>query len=377
VIAPIWRDLEDAAKMGCSLRSWFVKPAWLWKLALALLSVWALSQASARAQGPAPQYVVSGVRVDVSAQNATQARTKAFTDAPLAAWSRLVDRLMLDANAARPAPPAVEQMNQMVLSITVENERRSGTRYIGTFAVNFRGEPVRAYLSGLGLQIVDQRGQALLVAPVAPNAPPAVLDQWRAAWRQGGFQHELRPLTIAPDTVTGTPDWTQAASAANAAASPTAVYASVALNGSTFTADLTEVGPNGFRRERGRVSAQVRGGEAGFEDALRRLAGAANRSLQDEHKALLSTGAAPRAQRVTASAMYGGVAEWMRIKRGLDAAEDAMVRDVRIEAIHREGALVSFATMGTPDQLTAELQRHGVVMEAPASGAILRAPGPR
>jgi hypothetical protein len=320
---------------------------------------------------------VGGVRVDVTSQNATQARNQAFAEAPAKGFSRLVDRLMLDPNAPRPPAPEATVLNQMVLSLTVENERRSGTRYIGQFAVSYRGEAVRNYLAGLGLQILDQRGQSILIAPVAPNAPPAVLAQWRSAWEQGGFQHEPRPVAVAPATVLGEPDWTQAASAASAAASPTAVYVSAVLAGSTLTAELIEVGPNGFRRDRGRVSAAVRGGEAGVEDGLRRLAAAANKLLQDEHKALATSGGAPRSQRITASALYGGVAEWMRIKRGLDAADDGLVRDVRIEAIHRAGALVSFTTLGAMEQLTAELQRHGIVMETPASGAILRAPGPR
>lgn len=357
--------------MGCLYRTWVVRLAALcWAFCAIMVS-------SASAQAPAGQYVVGGVRVDVTSQNATQARNQAFADAPLQAFSRLADRLMLDQDAARPAPPEAAVLNPMVQSLTVENERRSGTRYIGSFAVTFRGEAVRAFFASRGIAIVDQRGQALLIAPVAPNAPPAVLAQWRTAWEQGGFQHEPRPLAVAPATLVGAPDWTQAASAASAAAAPTAVYVSASLAGSTLTAELTEVGPNGFRRERGRVTAPVRGGEAGVEDALRRLAASANKLLQDEHKTLTASGAAPRNQRVTVSALYNSVAEWTRIKRGLDAADDGLVRDVRIEAIHRAGALVTFTTLGATDQLIAELQRHGVVMETPASGAILRAPGPR
>jgi hypothetical protein len=349
----------------------------VWAVLFALIMAFcAFAPAPASAQTPAGQYVVSGVRVDVTGRNATEARAQALEQAPKLAWGRLAARLAADEASAQALPaPDGTALDAMVLSITVEDERRSTTRYVGRFAVSFRGDAVRAYFAGANITMIEQRGQALLVNPVMPSAPPAAQKQWRDAWEQGGYGVELRPVAVAPAGLAGAPDWTMVASAAANAAAPTAIFATATLSGATLTADLVEVGPNGFRRDRGRVTAAVRGSDV--EDGMRRLADAANARLQAEHKAMVSTGAAPRAQRVTVSALYSGVAEWMRIKRGLDAAEDAMVRDVRIEAIHRDGALVSFTTLGATDQLTAELARHGVVMENGPAGAILRAPGPR
>lgn len=355
-------------------------PSWQRKVAALLAGFLALFVAIAAGEALAqssPTYVVGGVRVDVTAQNATLAREQAFAQAPKQAWDRLVTRLALDPAAGQAlAAPDGPTLDRMVQAITVEDERRSGTRYIGRFAVSFRGEAVRSFLAAGNVAVVDQRGQALLVAPVMPaSATPATQGLWRAAWETGGFALEPRPISVAPATVTGGPDWTNAASAAANAASATAVFAVATQSGQTLTAELVEVGPNGFRRDRGRVTAGVRGGD--MDDALRRLAIAANGLLQAEHKALLSTGSAPRSQRVTVSALYGGVSEWGRIKRGLDAADDGMVREVRIEAINRVGALVSFTTLGSMDQLSQELQRVGLALEDTASGAILRAPGPR
>lgn len=357
--------------MNCLARTWFVKTM------AAALALCALATGSASAQSAPPtQYTVSGVAVDVTSQNATQARNEAFAKAPALAFERLVKRLALDTSAVLPAADQLT-LDQMVASITVEEERRSGTRYFGRLAVTFRGEPVRAYFANAGVRIVDQRGQALLIVPLMPTGPTQAQASWRTAWANGGYGQEVRPLAVAPATLTGGPDWTQAASAAAGAASPTAVYAVATLTGATLTADLTEVGPQGFRRERGRVTAQVRAGEGGLDDGLRRLAEAANGLLQAEYKAMVATGSAPRSQRITVSALYSGLAEWTRIKRGLDAAEDAIVRDVRIEAINRNGSLVSFTTLGDMEQLTTELQRTGIVLENAPGGAILRAPGSR
>lgn len=364
--------------MACSHRTWFVKAQHAVVAVLAVAAgAFALMVGPAFAQ-VAPTYVVPGVRVDVTSQNATQARTEAFAKAPALAFQRLAQRLVLDDAALATLPQATQlQLDQMLQAITVEEERRSGTRYVGRLSVSFRGDPVRAYFAAAGVRIVDSRGQNQLVAPVMPDAPAAAQAMWRTAWEQGGFGQEARPIAVAPATVLGPPDWQQASGAANAAASGSAVYAVASQSGATLTATLTEVGPGGFRRERGRVTAAVRGGDAGLEDGLRRLADAANALIQREHKALVNTGAAPRTQRVTVSALYSGLAEWTRIKRGLDAADDAMVREVRIEAINRNGALLSFTTLGEGGQLAAELQRHGVTAEETVGGTVLRSPGGR
>ncbi len=348
-------------------------------LALGLAALCAFASASASAQTSPTQYVVSGVRVDVSSQNATQARDQAFEQAPADAWQRLKARITDGAAADGSAAGATPQLlDQLVASITVEEERRSGTRYVGLFTVTFRGEPVRRAFQAMGLTVIDQRGQPMLIVPTIANATPSQLTAWRNAWEQGGFAQELRPLSIAPGTIIGAPDWTLAASAAANAGAPTAIFVQAMWGSDSVSATLTEVGPNGFRRDRGRVTAPVRGGGAGLEEAFRRLAAQANGQVQTEYRALLSSGGAPTAptaERVSLSVLYNTLSDWTAIKRGLEAAEDSMVRDVRIEAINRRGALVSFTSTGTVDQLAAELVRHGVGLEPSNFGLVLRTRG--
>lgn len=361
------------------IRAWLVRAGQSMAagLALCLAALCALTPASASAQTPPAQYVVSGVRVDVTSQNATQARDQAFEKASFQAWDRLVARIAANPPAEQ-APPATNLMDQLVASVTVEEERRSGTRYVGLFTVTFRGDLTRRTLQSLGVSVIDERGQALLIVPTITNAPPAQLAAWRQAWEQGGFAQELRPLSIAPPTLIGAPDWTLAASAAANVGAQTAIFVQAARGSDSVTATLTEVGPNGFRRDRGRVSAPVRGGDAGLEDAFRRLAAMANSQVQNEFRALLTSGQAPTAptsERVSISVLYGNLADWTAIKRGLDAADDSLVRDVRIEAINRRGALVSFTTSGAVDQLSAELIRHGVALEQSSFGLVLRPRG--
>jgi hypothetical protein len=211
-----------------------------------------------------------------------------------------------------------------------------------------------------------------MVAPQLTGGAPGALELWRAAWAQGGYANDLAPIAVAPATLLGAADWNAAAGSAGQLGAATALYATARVAGGTVTADLVEVGPGGMRRERGQVSAPV-SMEQGLGPALQRLADAANARIQAEWKQQLQAGAGART-RVAGVAQFGSEREWLRIRQGL-ASASGIVGDLRIEAIARSGALVSFSYVGTPEQLRAELGRTGVAIDGAGPTAILRAAG--
>ncbi|MGE3142421.1 MAG: hypothetical protein AB7L65_03815, partial [Hyphomonadaceae bacterium] len=177
-------------------------------------------------------------------------------------------------------------------------------------------------------------------------------------------------LTPAPAAIEGAPDWAAAAPAAQAAAASTALYATLRLNGALAAATLIEVGPNGVRRDRGLVQARIQGGDAGLRPALVSLAQQASDHVQNEWKA---RAAVQRGRaRVSASALYASEAEWETIKSALEASAATLISEIRIEAVAREGALVSFTYVGEEGALVTELRRHGVSLENAAIGPVLR-----
>jgi hypothetical protein len=276
---------------------------------------------------------------------------------------------------ARITPPRPEgvALDRLVRGMDVEDERRSGTRYIARLAVVFDPAQVRALLRGAGFTPLEARAAPQLVAPVvAGTATPATQEAWRLAFIQGGFANELTPLAVAPASLTGAPGWAAAESAAQAATSATAVYAVARqVSATSVSADLIEVAPGAANRSRGVVTAPIQGGAAGLPDAYRRLAIEANERLQADWKTRLSAGGGQR-QRLAVSALYADQGEWTKVKQGLEAAARTLISDIRIEAIARDGALVSFAYVGDSQLLTGEMQRHGLILEQPPSGATLR-----
>ncbi len=322
-------------------------------------------------------YVVAGVAVDESAANASAAQQAGLATAQARGFERLMRRLTVPEElAARPVPPPdAVTLERLVLSVDVEEERRSGTRYIGRLTVRFDPSGVRTLLRDQSLTVVDTRTSPVLVAPLAaPDVAPETSAMWRQVWEQGGYGAELVPLTAAPEALQGAPAWSNAAPFAQSAGAVSALYATLRVQGSTATATLVELSADA-RRDRGEVMARINGADAvALRAALNALSEQASLRIQNEWKARIATGAGQRA-RVSASALYGDLAQWIQIKGALEGAAQTLISEIRIEAVGREGALVSFSFVGDRTQLVAELGRRGVSLQDSPQGPVLRVVG--
>jgi hypothetical protein len=340
-----------------------------------LAALCALAPGAASAQS-ANVYAVSGVYVDETAQNAAAAQQAGFAAAQRIGYERLVRRLTIPEEiAARGgALPQLDAaaIERLVLSVDVEEERRSATRYIGRLTVRFDPSSMRTLLRQNNLTVVDTRTAPVLVAPVvAAGTAPETAALWREVWAQGGFGDELVPLATAPEALQGAPAWDAAAPFAQSAGAASTLYATLRVQGSTATAALVEVDANA-RRDRGEVAARLTGTDTpALRAALSSLADQASMRIQNEWKGRLATGAGQRA-RVSASALYRDQRQWEQIKDGLEGAAQTLISEIRIEAVGREGALVSFLFVGDRSQLVSELARRGVNLEETAQGPVLR-----
>ncbi len=328
-------------------------------------------------QAPPDLFTVAGVRVDQSAANPSAARTQGLAQAQRSAFAVLARRLTSPAEqASLPIPqPDDATLDRLVRGLDVEEQpRTSGTRYLGRFAVRFDAVGVRSLLQGAGFSVLEARGTPVLLVPVIAQAQPAALgavDPWRQAWEQGGYARELLPLAIAPSSVTGPADWATAEAAAVAVGASSGIFVVARVAGTTLVTDLIEVAPGGVRTNRGQVSAAIQGGDVGVPDAFRRLADAVNAKLQTEFKARPAMAQTERAK-MSVSALYRDMAEWSRVKEGLGAA-GSLITEIRIEAIAKDGALVSFLYAGSPEQLGESLRRFGLSLADSAQGPVLRA----
>lgn len=340
--------------------------------ALALCVV-LVGAASAQSPNRSDLFVVSGVRVDVTAPSAAAARDQAQDRAERIAFERLVRRLTPAEQFAQFGAPRLEGVafDRLVSSIEIEEERRAGPRYIGRLRIAFSPDLVRMALRDAGYTVLETRGPPILVIPRLMGAAPEAEAAWRDSWSLGGFGQELTPIAVGGETLAGPPDWAAARDFAAAVGAAQAVYVTARIAGGAAVGEIVAVDSRGVRNL-GQVTAPMAIGDGGLAVGFRQLADAANARIQAEWKSQLSQGAAERV-RIAAQALYRTGPEWRRIKAGLVAASATIVSDVLVEAVAREGALVSFAYIGTPEQLAAELARRGVRLEGAPGAWILRA----
>jgi hypothetical protein len=109
-------------------------------LAFAFLSAAALAVAAPPAL--AATYTVTGVPVDVTADNAAAARDQAITQGQRAALKLLVENMMGTEKAAQSPLPDDAAISEMVQDFEVENEKLSDVRYVGTMTFRFLSDPV-------------------------------------------------------------------------------------------------------------------------------------------------------------------------------------------------------------------------------------------
>ncbi|MCW8084101.1 hypothetical protein [Sabulicella glaciei] len=149
---------------------------------LAPLSVVAFCLPGAAQDNPLVQ---RGVPAEATADNAVQARDRAFASARRIAWQRL------QAATGASGSPSDSQLESMVSAIVVEEERTTPTRYVGRLTVQFASGT-----AGLSRPSGGGGGVSVSMAPVA-NIEAA------ASFGSLGEWLELRRRLLAAEPVAG------------------------------------------------------------------------------------------------------------------------------------------------------------------------------
>jgi len=131
-------------------------------------------------------YVVAGVPVDATAQDAVAAREAARAQGQKIAFRRLLERLTAKADWGRLPSPSAEEIAGLVQDFEVANERNSGVRYLGSYTFRFSPTGVRRILRAANIPITELASKPVVLVPVLKIGGSAVLwddpNPWRQAW---------------------------------------------------------------------------------------------------------------------------------------------------------------------------------------------------
>lgn len=149
-------------------------------------------------------YDVSGIAVNVEAENAVRAKERALTDAVLQAFPKLIEKIGLDdkfvVQIDMPKPPeeaqedsqeniaegmpseevlpevieapengvviTPDEISALVAGVSVANEKNTPVRYMADVTVQFKPKEINAYLTERGVPFLDKEPPKMVIIPI-------------------------------------------------------------------------------------------------------------------------------------------------------------------------------------------------------------------
>ncbi|MBM3487905.1 MAG: DUF2066 domain-containing protein [Alphaproteobacteria bacterium] len=356
----------------------------------------ALAAPPAASQAPAPAatddaFVIDDVSVSATAETATAARDKAIADGHVAAYQRLVERIVPQADRARAPLLGTNGVARLVRSFEIDDERRSDVRYTATLRFLFNPEAVRRTLRDAGITVAEVSSQPVLVLPVLRAEGRALLwedaNDWRAAWADdpssGDAAQFLVPLGDLADVRDVSAEQAIAGDARRLRAignryGSSAVLVAVATIESERTGGIPVLQVGSTRHGAGAQETTLVTSIAAQRDEprgafLKRAAALVRKDIETGGKgdATAATGAASS---VVVTVPVGDLAEWLTLQRRIGAVP--LVRASELVSITRGEAVVRLGHIGDEAQLADAFAAAGLDLARGISGAwTLRAGG--
>jgi len=296
------------------------------------------------------------------------------------------------------APLSAEEAAAMIAGLEISSEQRSATRYIANLAVSFDRREVAAYFDLYDVPYVESQARPALVIPVLDGGA-LFSGPWHQAWLDGDHQHALAPaialgslmerLEAGPidreqpagfedapadqeawiedgeiERVIERPLGRDVITARQALALETEPLRTVAeLYGVDLVMVVAAAGGRGGVRAQG-VLVDLAGAEPQYEDLPTVAAasfGEAARLIVEARETAWKEAAVVRDRTMSTfevTVRFAGLREWRRLQNDIAAA--SLVTNARLDALSREGAVMTLTHRGGRDQLASELAQRGV-----------------
>lgn len=191
---PIMRIRGDVTRPVIRRADWGMRGA---MLAVLLVGIWLVGAGPAAAN----IYVVEGVGVDATADNASNARRIAHNQGWSKAFDTLLKRMTRPEDWPRLPSLSEAQIADMGAGLRIEDERNSQNRYLARITYTFKPQSVRQSLVSVGIAFSETQSAPLLVLPILErNGKLQLWEQpnpWLRVWTDRPDTNDLVPV-IAP-----------------------------------------------------------------------------------------------------------------------------------------------------------------------------------
>ncbi len=151
---------------------------------------------AASAAQPVDLFTVANVKVDATAESATAARDLAMSQGRSLAWTKLYRRFTASTLWGRASAVPEAQLQRLMRSFEVANERRSTTRYLAEVTFHFNPAAVRAFLRQSGIAFTETRSRPALVIPIVAGSTFDPMSPWASAWSEPSLHQGLVPFVV-------------------------------------------------------------------------------------------------------------------------------------------------------------------------------------
>ncbi len=306
-------------------------------------------------------YTVSGVHVDAIADNALEAQTLAIAQGQHAAANVLVERMSLASERAAKGFAGVSETDapKMIRALEIANEKRSANRYLGDITVAFNRAAVEQYMRAMGLRLISTQSRKRLVIPALQGNGLWTPNSWSSAWQQANMENALTPM----QAITPNADVFRAVANPDVRALDMKTLKAIGRiygvqqilivnaepQGSGFSATIQDIA---IDTEQSRYLGRVRGVTAA--DTVANVV----RKVEDDWKASAVTAVNTKTVILPVSILYRSHAEWINLKDVINGS--AQIRSAQLEAVSKNGALMSLYYGGDIERLRNELAFKGV-----------------
>ncbi|HIJ61217.1 MAG TPA: DUF2066 domain-containing protein [Rhodospirillaceae bacterium] len=326
---------------------------------LALLAI--LLPLDTRAQQYEP-FTISGVPVDVRAENVNLARQTALLEGQRAALQSLLMRLTSAADVQKMPRLSDEELQNLVLDVGIDQEKRSAVRYLASLSVRFKPDAVRRLLRGANIPYAEWRGRPVVVVPLTlgeDGLPPVDgANPWREAWR-GSATQGVVPIQVQTAEAAEAADPVALAQRFNTQDLVVSEAVAQRVDGGKVNLAVTThgLGPvggvlDGVRSYQGEIGESL-------EMVLRRAAEDMVRSVNDGWKA----GNMLQFDRIASLAVMvplGGFEDWQALRDRLNRS--TQIRAFEVAALSRGEAALVLHYVGDQQQLSQVLMQNGLVL---------------
>ena len=263
-----------------------------------------------------------------------------------------------------------EELEPMVKSFDISNEKHSSTRYLATVTYVFNPIAVREALRKTGTQFSESTAKPVLVVAMVGSAW-APESSWGRAWAAQAQRGRLVPVavpvgdvqdTTALATISSAADWGIVRPLAERYGANAVMVATAGKGAGGLQVAMTLIKPDA-RTQRGGTYAAKAGED---ETALSaRAAGVIADSLQEDWKRTTSVDYAQQSS-LSISVPFTSLNDWVNIKRSLEAIK--VIQLVNIDEVNMSGAKVRVDYVGKVDQLQTSLAQTNLYLASDATG---------